>query len=115
LGSASNASSGSSSGSRSSLGSSSGSGDDGGAPLADAPAGDDLTTTSNSAAIDDATVADTATGDDSSNQVMDAWQADDGLAAMCATKLCVDPVFDCILQGCGAAVCQNLYCIIPSE
>lgn len=32
--------------------------------------------------------------------------------AMCNQKLCIDPVFDCILQGCGDAVCQIPFCVI---
>lgn len=32
--------------------------------------------------------------------------------AMCNQKLCVDPIFDCLLQGCGDAVCQIPFCVI---
>jgi hypothetical protein len=37
---------------------------------------------------------------------------DPALVASCAMKLCIDPVFDCVLQGCGFAACENLHCII---
>ena len=36
----------------------------------------------------------------------------DAHKAMCNQKLCVDPIFDCILQGCGDAVCQIPFCVI---
>jgi len=45
--------------------------------------------------------AGTGTGDSS------ATQAD--AANMCASKLCIDPVFDCPLQGCFNG-CTNLHC-----
>jgi hypothetical protein len=32
--------------------------------------------------------------------------------AMCNQKVCVDPVFDCLLQGCGDAICQIPFCVI---
>lgn len=32
--------------------------------------------------------------------------------AMCNQKLCVDPVFDCALQGCADAICQIPFCVI---
>jgi hypothetical protein len=38
--------------------------------------------------------------------------AGDSHKAMCNQKLCVDPVFDCLLQGCGDAICQIPFCVI---
>jgi hypothetical protein len=35
---------------------------------------------------------------------------DDGGANSCTTKICIDPVFDCPLQGCFNG-CVNLHCM----
>jgi hypothetical protein len=43
---------------------------------------------------------------------MSAPDAGSTLKAECAQKLCIDPVFDCVLQGCGFAACTNLHCIV---
>ena len=41
-----------------------------------------------------------------------AGGADPTMVMQCAQKLCIDPIFDCVLQGCGFAACENLHCII---
>ncbi len=44
---------------------------------------------------------------------MSSPDAGQTLKAECAQKICIDPVFDCLLEGCGAAVCTNFICVIP--
>ena len=36
--------------------------------------------------------------------------SDDGGPNSCSSKLCIDPVFDCPLQGCFNG-CANLHCM----
>jgi hypothetical protein len=39
---------------------------------------------------------------------------DPTLKAQCAQKICIDPVFDCLLEGCGiTAVCTGFVCVVP--
>jgi hypothetical protein len=41
-----------------------------------------------------------------------AGGADPALVAKCKMTICIDPVFDCILQGCGFASCEGFVCVI---
>jgi hypothetical protein len=57
---------------------------------------------------------DAPAADDSSSPPLDAGPGDsgvsgDGAVNSCTTKLCVDPVFDCPLQGCFNG-CVNFFC-----
>jgi hypothetical protein len=52
--------------------------------------------------------ADVSAASDDGSSVLDDGSSADGDNA-CKTKLCVDPIFDCPLQGCFNG-CTNFFC-----
>ncbi len=81
-----------------------------------------VTASGSSSGADDATVGspDGGMGDSSSDDAGEGGESvpdsgppprDSGAVDMCSKKLCIDPIFDCPLQGCYKGCGTNFYCI----